>query len=153
MKFLKAGDIISGKQGKAIATIEGNIEELFYLKDIEAIAEKQKSTVPVLGKSGDQSKTTGWSGTGSMTLYYVTSVFRKLMLEYIKTGRDVYFDILVENADISSMTRKQTTILKEVNLDSVVMAKLDISNTELDEQTNFTWHDVDMPNLFDELYQ
>ena len=153
MRYLKAGDMVSGKKGKAIATIDGNVEELFYLKDIEAIAEKQKNTVPVLGISGDQSKTNGWSGTGSMTLYYVTSVFRKLMLEYIKTGRDIYLDILIENADITSRTGKQTVILKEVNLDSVVMAKLDINNTELDEQTNFTWHDVDMPNEFDRLYE
>lgn len=153
MRYLKAGDMVSGKKGKAIATIDGNVEELFYLKDIEAIAEKQKNTVPVLGISGDQSKTNGWSGTGSMTLYYVTSVFRKLMLEYIKTGRDIYFDILIENADISSRTGKQTVILKEVNLDSIVMAKLDVNNTELDEQTNFTWHDIDMPNEFDRLYE
>ena len=153
MRYVKAGGMISGEKGKAIGTRDGNVEELFYLKDIEAIAEKQKNTVPVLGISGDQSKTNGWSGTGSMTLYYVTSVFRKLMLEYIKTGRDIYFDILIENADISSRTGKQTVILKEVNLDSIVMAKLDVNNTELDEQTNFTWHDIDMPNEFDRLYE
>lgn len=153
MKFLKAGDMISGKLAKAIATIDGNIEEMFYLKDLEAIAEKQKNSIPVLGKTGDQSKTVGWNGTGSGTMYYVTSIFRKKMVEYIKTGKDFYFDLLIENADVSSATGKQTVILKDVNLDSLVMAKLDINNTELDEPFNFTWHDINMPNEFDVLYE
>lgn len=153
MKILQAGDVISGKLGKAYATINGNVEELFYLKDIEAVAEKEKSTIPVLGKTGDQVKSVGWAGTGSLNMYYITSTFRKLMIDYIKTGKDVYFNILIENADISSRTGKQTIILKDVNLNSTILAKLDINNTELDEDADFTFHDADMPNEFNQLYE
>lgn len=148
MPFMRAEDAISGKMGKAYATIDGNVEEMLYLKNIEATAEKKKVEIPVLGKTGTQHKAGGWSGKGKATVYYATSKFRELMLEYIKTGRDTYFDILVENDDPTSSIGKQTTILKGVNLDSVVMAKLDVESDTLDEDINFTYNDIDMPNKF-----
>lgn len=40
MSFLKAGDTISGQEGRAYATINGQVEEMFYIKTIEAKAEK-----------------------------------------------------------------------------------------------------------------
>lgn len=148
MAFMKAEDAISGKQGKAYATINGNVEEMLYLKNIEATAEKKKVEVPVLGKTGNQHKAGGWNGTGKATIYYATSKFRELMLEYIKTGKDFYFDVLVENDDPTSSLGRQTTILKGVNLDSIIMAKLDIESETLDEDITFTYNDVDMPNKF-----
>ncbi len=72
MSYLKAQDTISGKEGKAVATIDGNVEDMFYIKKIEANVEKTKSEIKTLGRRGTQHKATGWSGTGSMTilLYY-----------------------------------------------------------------------------------
>lgn len=148
MPFMKAEDAISGKLGKAFATINGDVHEMLYLKNIEAKAEKKKVGVPVLGKTGEQHKSGGWSGTGSATIYYATSMFRELMLEYIKTGRDTYFDILIENDDPTSNIGKQTTILKGVNFNSIIMAKLDIESELLDEDIDFTYNDVDMPDKF-----
>lgn len=148
MAFMKAEDAISGKMGKAFATINGEVHEMLYLKNIEATAEKNKIEVPVLGKTGNQHKSGGWNGTGSATIYYATSMFRKMMLEYIKTGKDTYFDILIENDDPTSNLGKQSTILKGVNLDSVIMAKIDIESETLDEDISFTYNDVDMPEIF-----
>jgi hypothetical protein len=148
MTFMRAEDAISGKLGKAYATINGNVEEMLYLKNIEASIEKNKIEVPVLGRTGNQHKAGGWNGTGSMTIYYATSKFRELMLEYVKTGKDIYFDILIENDDPTSGLGRQTTILKGVNLDSVIIAKLDIESETLDEEVSFTFNDVDMPNKF-----
>lgn len=148
MPFMKAEDTISGKLGMAYATIDGNVEEMLYLKNIEATADKKKVEISVLGKTGTEHKASGWSGKGKATIYYATSKFRELMLEYIKTGKDTYFDILVENDDPTSSLGKQTTILKGVNIDSVIMAKLDIESDILDEDINFTYNDADMPNKF-----
>ncbi len=148
MPFMRAEDAISGKLGKAFATINGEVHEMLYLKNIEATAEKNKVEVPVLGKTGTQHKAGGWSGTGTATIYYATSKFRELMLEYIKTGKDTYFDILIENDDPTSNIGQQTTILKGVNLDSVIMAKLDVESETLDEDISFTYNDVDITNKF-----
>lgn len=148
MSFLKAGDTISGQEGRAYATINGNVEEMFYVKNLEATAEKRKTALKMLNKRGEQNKAAGWVGTGSMTIYYVTSMFRKMMLEYIKTGKDTYFDIIIVNEDPGATIGKQTTTLKNVNLNSVVMAKLDVDSDSLEEDADFTYDDVDMPDVF-----
>lgn len=148
MSFLRAGDTISGQEGRAYATINGQVEEMFYVKTLEATVEKNKSDVKTLGKRGTQHKANGWTGTGSMTIYYVTSRFRQLMLDYIKTGKDTYFDITIVNEDEGSSIGKQTVVLRDVNLDSVIMAKVDTESEVLEEDTDFTFEDVDMLDQF-----
>ena len=148
MAFLKAGDTISGQEGRAYATINGQVEEMFYVRTLEATIEKQKTEVRTLGRRGVQHKASGWTGTGTMTIYYVTSLFRQLMLNYIKTGRDVYFDITVVNEDPTSTIGRQTVVLKNVNLDSVVVARLDTETEVLDEEVSFTFDDIDILDTF-----
>lgn len=148
MAFMKAEDAISGQEARAYATINGSVEEMFFAKSLEAKAEKSKSDFKALGKRGTQSKATGWKGTGSMTIYYATPLFRQMMLDYIKTGKDTYFDIQVVNEDPSSSIGNQTVVLKNVNLDSVVMAKFDVDAEFLDEDIDFTFDDVETLNSF-----
>lgn len=141
-------DAISGQEGRAYATIGGRVEDMFYLKKLEATAEKQKTEGKTLGRRGTQSKANGWKGTGNMTIYYVTPLFRRMMIEYIKTGKDMYFDIQVVNDDPSSTVGKQTVVIKNVNLDSVILTKIDVDSELLDEEISFTFDDVDMPDSF-----
>lgn len=148
---IKAKDIINGSMGKCYATIDGNVETMLYVKNIEARVEKIKSEIPVLGQTGKKHKATGWSGTGSMTVYYCTSLFRKMMIKYIKEGIDNYLDLMIENEDPTSSVGKQTVLLKRVNIDNVDIAKLDIDSTELDEDMDFTFEDVDMLDEFSPL--
>ena len=148
MAFLKAGDTISGQEGRAYATINGQVEEMFYIRTLEATIEKQKTEVRTLGRRGVQHKASGWSGTGSMTIYYVTTLFRQLMLDYIRNGRDVYFDLTIVNEDPTSSIGRQTVVLKGVNLDSVMAARLDTETEVLDEEISFTFDDVDIMDSF-----
>lgn len=147
-RFMQAEDAIAGKEGKVYATINGEVHEMLYVKNIEATIEKKKTEIPVLGYSGTQHKAGGWSGTGTMTVYYITSMFRKMMMEYVRTGRDTYFDIVVENEDPNSGAGRQTIVLKGVNLDSVIITKIDIEAEALDEEVSFTFNGVDMPEAF-----
>lgn len=151
MAFLVEKDTISGKEGRAYATINGSIEELIYVKTVEGTIEKQKEDVPVLGKRGIGTKANGFKGTGTMTIYYVTTLFRQLMSDYAKTGVDVYFDLVVTNEDPVSDTGKQTTVLKNCNLDSVLIAKLDVESTSLDEEVSFTFDDFEILDSFNSL--
>lgn len=148
MAYLKARDTISGQEGRAYLQMNGQQEEMFYIKTLEASIEKSKAEVKTLGKRGTQHKSTGWSGTGSMTIYYVTTKFRQLMMEYVKNGVDTYFDIVVSNEDPSSTIGRQTVVLRGVNLDSVIMAKLDTESEAMEEETNFTFEDIDILEKF-----
>lgn len=141
--IFREGDAISGKQAQAFITINGRQEELFYAKSLEATIEKNKVDVPVLGRTNTPKRAAGWSGSGTLTIYYVTSLFRSLMLEYIRTGRDFYFDLYVVNDDPQSSAGRQAVTLKNCNLDSVVIAKFDASSDDmLEEELPFTFSDV-----------
>ncbi|MFB0840958.1 phage tail tube protein [Paenibacillus oleatilyticus] len=150
-QFLNAKDTISGQEGRAYATVNGVNEEMFYIKKLEAKIEKEKAEIKALGKRGTQVKAKGWKGTGSMTIYYVTSFFRDLMMQYVEKGIDVYFDITVMNEDPSSSIGKQAVILKDVNLDSVIMASLDTESDTLEEEVSFTFSGVQIQSKFKQI--
>lgn len=149
MAKLKSFDPISGKEGVAYAKINGNNEELFFAKTIEASVEKAKSEIKAIGRRMTGHKTTGMSGSGKMTLYYLTPLFRQILKQYKDTGVDIYFDLVVENNDPSSSAGKQTTLLMDCNLDSVVLTKLDgDSDDPLEEDADFTFEDYDILQEF-----
>jgi len=147
--YFHEGNAISGKQAKAYIKINGRVEELFYAKSLEATIEKNKVDVPVLGRTNTPKRSAGWSGSGTMTVYYVTSLFRKLMIDYIKSGKDFWFDLQVINEDPQSSAGKQTVMLKGCNLDSVIIAKFDATSDDmLEEELPFTFNDVELINQF-----
>ena len=149
MAKLKSFDPISGKEGVAYAKINGNNEELFFAKTIEASVEKAKSEIKAIGRRMTGHKTTGMSGSGKMTLYYLTPLFRQMLKQYKDTGVDIYVDLVVENNDPSSSAGKQTTLLMDCNLDSVVLTKLDgDSDDPLEEDADFTFEDYDILQEF-----
>ena len=149
MRTLNAPDTISGKEGRAYAKINGNNEDLFMAKNIESTVEKAKSEIKAIGKRMTGHKTTGGNGTGSMTLYYLTPLFRDMIKQWKETGVDVYFDMVVENDDPESSAGKQSILLIGCNLDSVILSKLDgDSDDPLDEDVDFTFEDFDILTPF-----
>lgn len=148
MSYLKARDTISGQEGRAFATVNGEVHEMFYISALTATVEKTKAELKTLGRRGVQHKATGWTGTGSMTVYYVTSRFRALMAEYIQNGVDTYFDIDIVNDDPTSSIGEQRVTLRDVNLDSVVMAMLDVNADNMTEDISFTFDGVDLTQEF-----
>lgn len=93
-------------------------------------------------------RTTGWSGTGSATFHYNTSIFRELMLQYKETGEDVYFEMQITNDDPTSKAGRQTVVLLDCNIDGGIIAKFDANGEYLDEELDFTFEDFQMPEKF-----
>lgn len=144
IKTIGSKDTISGKEGRAYAKINGNNEELFFAKTIEATTEMIKTEIKAIGKRMTGHKVTGMTGTGSMTIYYVSPLFRSMLKQYKDTGRAVYFDMYIENDDPDSAAGKQSVLLIGVNLDSVLLTKLDgDSDDALEEDVEFTFEDYD----------
>ncbi|KOC49989.1 phage tail tube protein [Clostridium botulinum] len=148
MGYLKYGDTISGQEAKGFMNIDGRNEELFYAKKLESKIEKEKSEGKTLGKRGTQSKAKGYKGTGTLTIYKVTSLFIELMLKYMKEGIDTYFDLTVMNEDPTSSIGKQTVVLKNCNFDEVNIASFDVDSDALEEDMSFTFDDADLLNKF-----
>lgn len=145
---MAAKDTISASLAECFVTIEGSRYNFMQAISLEANFEKNKTEVPILGKTGKGNKATGWKGTGSATFHYNTSIFRALMKRYKDTGEDVYFDIQITNSDPTSSVGRQTVILKDCNIDGGLLAKFDADAKYLDEDMDFTFEDFDMPEEF-----
>lgn len=151
MNILQAEDAINGAEGTCTAIIDGRVVEIMELMNITATVNKNKADFKALGSRATQQKANGWSGTGSATVRYVSSRWAKLVIDYIKTGKDTYFDIIVTNEDPGSATGKQVIKLGKCNLDGTDIAKLDIDSEFLDQPINFTFSDVDLLTAFNDL--
>ena len=148
---MKAKDAISGKEGSLYATINGNVTQVAECKSITAKITKNKTEFKSLGYRGTQQKATGWTGSGTLTIYYASSRWAKMMIDYAKNGTDTYFKLQIINEDPTSSIGKQTVTLIDVNFDEAEIAKLDTESNFLDQTMNFTFSDVEMPDEFDEL--
>lgn len=137
----RAGNAISGKEGRLF--MDG--EEIAYAKTFEANIEKNKSELNILGRRMTGHKTTGASGTGTLTVYKVTSKFVRIMLDYVKTGVDPYFTFQEVLDDKSSGRGTERVTLYDVNLDSAKIAGLDVDSEALEEEIPFTFEDADIP--------
>ena len=148
MSYLKAKDTISGQEARAYMVIDGNSEEMFFAKKLTAYIAKEKSEVRTLGKRGVQYKVKGWKGTGQMNIYYATSRFRQMILDYVEKGIDVYFDIQVINDDPGSDIGCQTVVLKNVNLNKMTAAAFDVDSEALSEDVEFTFDGIELLDSF-----
>lgn len=145
---MKAKDSISAKLAECFVTIGSRRYNFMQAINLEANFEKNKTTVPILGRTGQGNKSTGWTGSGSATFHYNTSIFRQMMLDYKNSGEDVYFDIQISNDDPTSAVGRQTVILVDCNIDGGILAKFDADGEYLDEDMDFTFEDFKMPEKF-----
>ena len=148
---MKGKDAISASLAECFITIDGTRYNFMQAINLEASMEKNKIEVPILGRPAKGNKSTGWSGTGSATFHYNTSIFRKAMKAYKDSGADFYFDIQITNEDPTSAVGKQIIILKDCNIDSVLLASFDADGEILEDNFDFTFEDWEMPTEFTEL--
>lgn len=145
---MHARDAISGAQGEAFVTIEGSRYKFANLINLQADMSKVKSQIPIMGKVGKGNKSNGAEYSGSATFHFNTAIFRELLYRYKETGEDIYFDIQVTNEDKSSTVGRNTTILKDCNLDGGIIARLDADAEYLEDTFEFTYEDWDYPEKF-----
>ena len=150
-QLMHARDTVSAPLAECYVTIEGVRYNFMQAINLEATMEKNKTEVPILGKTGKGNKATGWQGSGSATFHYNTSIFRKLMKKFKETGEDVYFDIQITNEDKTATVGRQTIILKDCNIDSLPLAKFDADGEYLEDEFDFTFEDWEMPEEFNVL--
>lgn len=149
MGFLLAKDAISGKEGMLWVTVDGQVKECAEVRNITVTMDKNKAEFRALGERGTQHKATGYSGTGSLTVYAVTSFWNKMLIDYANTGKDVYFNLVMKNEDPNSAIGAQRIQVNNVNLDGGDLAKLDVDADFLDQSFNFTWTGIKLLKEFD----
>lgn len=151
IRTMQAKDVVAAKMASAFVTIDGNRYLLFQAKNLEAKMEKDKQDVAILGRMTKGHKTVSVNGTGSMTIYKNTALFDKMLLKLKSTGEDTYFDMQITNNDPTSAAGRQTTILKDCNIDSAVVANYDADGEWLEQDIDFTFEDIEQPEQFAQL--
>ena len=145
---MDARDTISGKMAECFLTINGRRYNFAQAKEIEAIFEKKKVEIPILGKVLNGNRSTGGAGTGTAKFYYNTSIIRENLIDYIKTGKDTYFDMLIVNEDPTSAAGRQEVMLYNCNVNGGVLARIKIDEEALEDEFDFTFDDADLPKSF-----
>ena len=147
-QIMNAKDVVAAPLAECFITLKGVRYNFMQAKNVEAKMDKTKTEVAILGKTGKGHKATGWSGSGSATFYYNTSIFREVMKEFKENGEDVYFDMQITNYDPTSAVGRQTIILKGCNIDSLPIVKFDAEGEALEDEFDFTFEDWEMPEQF-----
>ncbi len=145
---MNAKDAISASLATCYVTIGTDRYNFMQAKNVEANVTKNKTEVPILGKTGKGNKSVGWSGSGSATFHYNTSIFRQLLKQFKETGEDVYFDMQITNEDPTSTVGRQTVILKDCNIDGGLLAAFDAGGDILEDKFDFTFEDFEIPEEF-----
>ena len=150
MSFLLERDALNGKQGSAFMTINGQNIEMFNIKKFQSDAEFQETDFKVVGTTLVQKKTTGVTLTGTMTIYYGTQHFLRLLQEYLKTGRLPYFTLQITNDDPATSVGTQTVVLYNVKLQKLPVAMLDADADFLEMEVGFSYTNIEVLNYFND---
>lgn len=148
MSFLLERDALNGKSGSAFATINGENHEMFGMKKFQSDVEFQESDFKVVGTTLVQKKTTGVSLTGTMTIYYGTPHFLRLLQEYLKTGKLPYFTLQITNDDPSTSVGSQTVVLYNVKLQKLPVAMLDADADFQEMEVSFSYTNIEVLDWF-----
>ena len=118
MAYLLERDALNGKEGRAIATINGKQIELFGCKNVKADYSLDSADLKLVGTRLVQKKTTGIQLSGSMTIIYGTPYFKQLVKNYMTTGAPPYFTLQIINDDPATSVGRQVAALYNCRINS-----------------------------------
>ena len=136
-KFLFESDALNGREGSAFIDIEGTVTHLFNFVNLNVKANVDVSDFLVVGTRKKQKKSTTIELSGSMTVYYGSATWTKIMADYIKTGKVSYFDLTVTNDDPNTTVGKQIIQVHKCQITTADIIKLDASSAALDQSVSF----------------
>jgi hypothetical protein len=148
MAFLLERDALNGKEGRAIATINGKQIELFGCRNIKADYSLDSSDLKLVGTRLVQKKTTGIQLSGSMTIVYGTPYFKQLVKNYMVTGAPPYFTLQIINDDPATSVGRQVAALYNCRINSGSLAQLDADADFLTEDVSFDFTHFELVEQF-----
>lgn len=150
--ILNVRDISSGQMGSIWVTFpNGKRMCMAHAKEIQTNIDYDKEQVGIMGKTQKANRKTGETYSGSMSVYKVESQFRKYAYEYKNLGTDLYFDIQVESGDPTARNGSEVITYIDCNLDNLMLSVLNVDNTILEEDMDFTFEDWRLDQPYDEL--
>ena len=69
----------------------------------------------------------------------------------MKNGVDTYFELLLTNEDPTGDAGRQTVLLKEVNIEEMLIGKIDVEEAAMEEEMKFTFGGVELLDKFNQM--
>lgn len=144
MNTTKITDLVTGNEGSAYITVDGENRFFFELQKIEANIEFSVLAKKLMGHRMKQHKVVGAEGKGSMTIYNVSPAALQIYNQYIKTGKTPNISIQTINDDQASTIGRRVVVMRNVILAKAPVVSLDDTSEDLSTvDTDFTFDDVD----------
>lgn len=142
--YTKIKDLVTGNEGSAFITIDGQNRYFFEISKIDANIEFSVIAKKLLGHRLKQHKVVGAEGKGSLSIYNVSPAALEIYNKYIKEGKTPQISIQTMNEDPSSTIGRRTVVMRNIILAKTPVAYLDDSSEDLNTtDTDFTFDDVD----------
>ena len=143
-KYTKISDLVTGTEGSAYITVDGENRYFFEMSSIDATIEFTVLAKRLLGHRMKQHKVVGAEGKGTLTMYNVSPAALAIYQEYIRNGTVPSISIQTTNEDTGSTIGRRVVVMRNVILAKVPVAHLDDPSEELDTtDSDFTFDDLD----------
>lgn len=142
--YTKINDLVTGSEGSAYITTDGQNRYFFELSKIEANIEFTAIAKKLLGHRMKQHKVVGAEGKGTVTMYNVSPAALAIYQQYIKEGKTPQISIQTTNEDTGSTIGRRTVVMRNCILAKVPIAYLEDGSEDLNTtDSDFTFDDVD----------
>lgn len=142
--YTKLADLVTGSEGSAYITVDGQNRYFFELSKIEANIEFTVIAKKLLGHRMKQHKVVGAEGKGSVTMYNVSPAALAIYQKYVKEGKIPQISIQTTNEDAGSTVGRRTVVMRNCILAKVPVAYLEDGSEDLNTvDSDFTFDDVD----------
>lgn len=148
---IRGNDTIRGTDVTFTIEIDGERHDFIFATQWETTADFNKDDVPRIGTRIVAKKNGTITLSGSCKCYYMDPRFRRIFVNFVKTGYWPEITATVRNYDQDSRAGAQTSVHKGIKFDSLTLSKFDAESTMLDEDLDFTFEEYLLPEEFDEL--
>ena len=142
--YTKIADLVTGSEGSAYITVDGENRYFFELAKVEASIEFTVIAKKLLGHRMKQHKVVGAEGKGTLGIYNVSPATLAIYQKYIDEGKTPSISIQTTNEDFSSTIGRRVVVMRNCILSKVPVVYLEDGSEDLNSSdTDFTFDDVD----------